>query len=407
MNGSLFFDPVVPYWLAALFVILAVGLCIVRGLTTPLAGAARLLAAAAFAGLLFNPQIRLQERTPLDDIAIIAVDKSASQSLDGRDAVADAAADILRGRLENLGLDVRVTEIDGEEETRLVAGLAAAIADTPRARLAGVFAITDGQATDADDAVSALRGAPDAPIHVLTTGRDSEADRKITLVNAPRYGIVRESVGVTFRVDDVGPDNRPLTDQGEAIVILRVDGEDAFRQPVPIGVEVSFEAPLNRPGDLVIELEAQERPGELTIRNNVAVLPIAAIRDRLRVLLISGEPHAGERVWRNFLKSDPAIDLVHFTILRPLDKNDGALQNELALIEFPQDELFIEKLSEFDLLIFDRYTYRGVMNAFHFDNIARYVETGGAVLIASGPEYIGALSLAPRGGATTEKRGGG
>jgi hypothetical protein len=125
------------------------------------------------------------------------------------------------------------------------------------------------------------------------------------------------------------------------------------------------------------------------------VLPITAIRDRLRVLLISGEPHAGERVWRNLLKSDPAVDLVHFTILRPLDKGSPFEEtDDLSLIPFPQDELFIDKLSEFDLVIFDRYAYRGVLNAYHFDNIARYVEDGGAVLVATGPEYFGPDSLA-------------
>ena len=146
----------------------------------------------------------------------------------------------------------------------------------------------------------------------------------------------------------------------------------------------------------MVELEVEPRPGELTTRNNIAVLPITGIRDRLRVLLISGEPHPGERVWRNLLKSDAAVDLVHFTILRPIEKNDGTPVSELALIPFPQDELFIDKLSAFDLLIFDRYTYRGVLSAYHFDNIARYVDDGGAVLIASGPEFNSGSSLASR-----------
>lgn len=158
---------------------------------------------------------------------------------------------------------------------------------------------------------------------------------------------------------------------------------------------MSFDAPLERPGSLVIELEVEGRPGELTTRNNTAVLPITAIRDRLRVLLISGEPHAGERVWRNLLKSDPAVDLVHFTILRPIEKGSPFEKaDDLSLIPFPQDELFIERLAEFDLVIFDRYGYREVINSFHFDNVARYVENGGAMLVATGPEFAGPDSLA-------------
>ena len=257
-----------------------------------------------------------------------------------------------------------------------------------------MFVITDGQAADAADAETFP--ALEAPIHLMTTGSSNETDRKINLVNAPRYGIVRQSVRVTFRVDDLGPGEILLSDAQTARVTLRIDGEEILSEPVPVGAEAGFDVPLDRPGKVIIELEAEARRGELTTRNNIAVLPITAVRDRLRVLLISGEPHPGERVWRNLLKSDAAVDLVHFTILRPVEKGDNLSVDELALIPFPQDELFIEKLSEFDLLIFDRYTYRGVLTPFHFDNIARFVDNSGAVLIASGPEYNGPLSLAGR-----------
>ncbi|MEO1253227.1 MAG: hypothetical protein AAFW81_12880, partial [Pseudomonadota bacterium] len=321
--------------------------------------------------------------------------ESASQLLDSRDAVTATAAAQLETQIAALdGVDPEVIAFSGEDETRTVNAIRQSVADTPRQRLGAVFVVTDGQASDAADAEDSL--AIDAPVHILTTGAQGETDRKITLVNAPRYGIVRQSVRVTFRVDDLGPDEILLSDSRPVMVTLRIGGEEILREAVPVGTEAGFDAPLDRPGQTVIELEVSERPGELTTRNNIAVLPITAVRDRLRVLLISGEPHPGERVWRNLLKSDPAVDLVHFTILRPIDKNDGTPVDELALIPFPQDELFIDKLDEFDLLIFDRYAYRGVLSSFHFDNIARFVDNGGAVLIASGPEYNSHLSLATR-----------
>jgi len=397
MTGSIIFDPSIPIWALALIGVVSLAIALFSLWRTPWGGMFRLIAVAALFGLLANPQIRSTEKTLLDDIAIIVADKSASQNLDGRNEITVAAVERLRARLTAMGdVETRLVEAVGEEETRLVEAVGAAISDTPRARLSSVFVITDGQASDAEKAASTLKAAADVPVHIMTTGRESEIDRKIILLKAPKYGIVRDSVKISFRIDDLGADNKALASTEQVTVTLRVDGEEIFSRQAPIGPEISFDAPLNRPGELVIELEVAERPAELTTRNNIAVLPITAIRDRLRVLLISGEPHPGERVWRNLLKSDPAIDLVHFTILRPLEKNDGALQHELALIEFPQNELFIEKLTEFDLLIFDRYTYRGVLNAFHFDNIARYVEQGGAVLIASGPEYSGPLSLAAR-----------
>ncbi|MEM9267489.1 MAG: hypothetical protein AAGA78_00935, partial [Pseudomonadota bacterium] len=92
-------------------------------------------------------------------------------------------------------------------------------------------------------------------------------------------------------------------------------------------------------------------------------------------------------------KADSAVDLVHFTILRPPEKQDGVPVFELSLIAFPTRELFMEKVDEFDLIIFDRYRRRGVLPSLYLDNVARYVRDGGAVLIASGPAFAGAESL--------------
>ncbi|MGE0407937.1 MAG: hypothetical protein AB7P23_01595 [Amphiplicatus sp.] len=392
--NAIVFEPLLPLWALGLLAGLA-AVAATAGFIGGARGAVlRLIALAALVALVANPQRRLAEETPLDDIAVIVVDESASQSLDGRGAASKAAADAVEERLKSLGnVEIARLGVEGEEETRLVEGVQDALANIPRGRLGGVFVITDGEAHDAERVADF---ALDAPVHLMLTGRPGEIDRKITLINAPRYGIVREKARIAFRVDDLGPDSTPVGG-GDVAVVLRIDGREVVRESVPIGADVQFDAPLERPGALIIELEAGPRAGELTTRNNIAVLPITAIRDRLRVLLISGEPHPGERVWRNLLKSDPAVDLVHFTILRPIEKGSpNELTSELALIPFPQDELFIDKLTEFDLLIFDRYTYRGVLQSYHFDNIARYVEQGGAVLVATGPEYYGPLSIAAR-----------
>ena len=151
--------------------------------------------------------------------------------------------------------------------------------------------------------------------------------------------------------------------------------------------------PIEHGGPNVIELEAEPGPKELTLENNRAVVVVNGVRDRLRVLLVSGEPHAGERVWRNILKSDPSVDLVHFTILRPPEKQDGTPIRELSLIAFPTAELFDRKLDEFDLIIFDRYNRLGVIPQAYLDNVARYVRNGGAFLEAAGPSFGTPLSL--------------
>ncbi len=137
---------------------------------------------------------------------------------------------------------------------------------------------------------------------------------------------------------------------------------------------------------------------ELTLNNNIFIAEISGIRDRMRVLLITGEPHSGGRSWRNLLKSDPAIDLVQFTILtQPRVKNTNARDTELSLIQFPRRQLFEERLDDFDLIIFDQYQRRSIprMNGLseptipprYFANIAQYVDEGGALLLATGPAF--------------------
>ena len=177
------------------------------------------------------------------------------------------------------------------------------------------------------------------------------------------------------------------------MVTLAIDGAPATTVTVTSGIESELAFTVDHGGPNVLELAAAELPGELTVQNNRAVIVTEGIRDRLRVLLISGEPHPGERTWRNLLKADASVDLVHFTILRPPEKQDGTPINELSLIAFPTRELFSVKIDEFDLIIFDRYQSRGVLPQAYIANIANYVENGGAVLVASGPDYAGPASL--------------
>ena len=148
------------------------------------------------------------------------------------------------------------------------------------------------------------------------------------------------------------------------------------RRTVTPGNTVNAQIPIPHAGPNIVEIEAAPLENELTTVNNRAVVSIDGVRDKLRVLLVSGEPHAGERTWRNLLKSDASVDLVHFTILRPPEKQDGTPINELSLIAFPTRELFQQKIKDFHLIIFDRYARQGVLPIIYFDNIARYVQRG-------------------------------
>jgi hypothetical protein len=380
--SAIAFSPLIPWpWLAGLGgVALALALLgIVRGAR---GGWLRLLPLAVLVAALANPSLVAEDRTPLNDVALVVVDDSLSQSIGDRRAQTDQALETVKERINRLpGLDLRVERVGsspgGDEGTRLFSAVERALADIPRRRLAGVVLITDGRVHDVP---ADLGRALEAPVHGLLTGRPDERDRRLVLGASPGFGLVGKSVVLGLKVEDPGG-------SGEAGVEVRVDGQPYALLNLPLNRDATIEIPVRHAGQTVVELAAEPGPGELSLANNRAAVGISGVRDRLKVLLISGEPHAGERTWRNLLKADPAVDLVHFTILRPPEKDDRTPIRELALITFPVRELFEEKLGDFDLVIFDRYRRRGVLNQGYYENLARYVRDGGALLAAVGPEF--------------------
>jgi len=293
-----------------------------------------------------------------------------------------AAAQALRAQT---GLDVRVREVSGGPDgTALIGALEDALADAPRDRIAGAILITDGQISDAPKDFARLK--PLGPVHALIVGDPKRGDRRIELISAPAFGIVGEPVQIEARVIDpsVGATAR---------VRIIVDGQTVREDAVATGRTFTTTIRTPKRGANLVVVEVDPGPQEISAANNRAAFQLAGVRDRLRVLLVTGEPHPGARVWRNFLKSDPSVDLVHFTILRPPEKPDATPQEELALIAFPREELFVEKLDQFDLIIFDRYQRRSILPFSYFENIARRVEAGGALLVSAGPGDAGEDSL--------------
>jgi hypothetical protein len=384
------FAPLVPpevLWAAiAVAALLAALLIVVRS-----RGALVRAVALAFVALaLANPSFTREDREGLPSVAVVVIDKSPSQSFGDRLAQTEAARAALTQRLANIAnLEVSVVEAgqaDGETDgTRLFAALGAALADVPPDRVAGAVLVTDGRVHDVPAEAAALGFA--APVHALITGHADERDRRVVLVSAPRFSIVGQTQTIAFRIEDRG------VRRGPAQVTVRRDGETLENRTVATGDAVRVDVPIPHAGPNIVEIEASPLDNELTTINNRAVVSIDGVRDKLRVLLVSGEPHAGERTWRNLLKSDASVDLVHFTILRPPEKQDGTPINELSLIAFPTRELFQQKINEFQLIIFDRYARQGVLPIIYFDNIARYVREGGAVLVATGPDYASPTSL--------------
>ncbi len=382
------FAPVLPLWLLGV----AAGLALLA-----LAPAAwrqargvlwRALTFALILLALANPRLVEETRETRPDIALLVVDRSDSARIGNRAAQIEAARQEVEARAGRLpDLELRSVEVPeaGNQGTRLFAAMERALAEIPRTRLAGVIALTDGQVHDIP-AASPI----DAPFHALMPGRPGETDRRLRVIEAPGFGIVGREVEIRVAVDDLGVTNPT----GAARLTIRRDGEAARSESVPVGRDHRIAVPIQRGGPTVVEIEAEARPGEVSTLNNRQVVTINGVRDRLRVLLVSGEPHAGERTWRRLLKADPNVDLVHFTILRPPEKDDLTPLNELALIAFPVRELFQVKLRDFDLIVFDRFSNRGILPAAYLRNIADYVRGGGALLMSTGPEFSGPVSLA-------------
>ncbi|MCS6879152.1 MAG: hypothetical protein N2038_06235 [Geminicoccaceae bacterium] len=380
---SLVFEPHLPWPVLAGLAVLALGLAFwgvvrrARGAWLRTALIVLLLLALA------NPVLRREEREPLEDIVVLALDRSPSQRLGDRPRALERAAATLRERLaETKGIRVKELELAGTPEgTLFLRPLAEALGQLDRARLAAVILVTDGLLHDLPGKPEAA-SAIGAPVHVLLTGRPDEIDRRLVVEQVPSFAMVGEPQRLALGFEDL-----PDAPGGPARVVVRRDGRTMAELDLRPGERRSLPFSLDRAGRTVLEIEVAPREGEIATINNRTAVTINGVRDRLRVLLVSGQPYPGLRVWRNLLKADAAVDLVHFTILRPPEKQDGTPIRELALIAFPARELFELKLHEFDLVIFDRYNRRGLLPLPYLENVARYVEQGGALLEAAGPEF--------------------
>ena len=384
MSASVIFDPLVPWlvlWVLAGLAVVLLALAVWRGLA---GWALRALAAGFLVAALAGPSVQQEDRKALSDIVILVVDRSASQQLSDRAAQTDAAVAAVKAKVAALGnTELRVVTVtDGADNagTLAMTALTDALAQEPKARIAGAIMVTDGQVHDLG-----LAPALPAPLQVLLTGHASDWDRRLVIKNAPAFAIMGEKATLTVRIEDQGLVPAGMGGSVDLTVALDADAPTTFS--VPVGQDLDLPIQLPHAGINVLQLSVKAQAGELTERNNAAVVQINGVRDRLRVLLVSGEPHPGERVWRNLLKSDPSVDLVHFTILRPPDKQDGIPVSELSLIAFPTKELFVDKIKEFDLIIFDRYRMRGILPMSYIDNVVDYVKNGGTVLVAAGPEF--------------------
>lgn len=388
---SIHFAPLLPWaWIATLFVLMLVFFGV--GLWRKKTGTVfRSISTGLFLLALCSPSIHEEDRKPVRDVVAVVVDQSPSQSFGKREErTTEARAYLERTFSPRDDIDIRFVEAPDRNlltnETNLFEALDFALADVPEKRRAGVIFLSDGQIHDVPTNEAEFRNY--GPVHLLLSGDKDEKDRQLLVLEAPSYGIVGKTVTVRYKIEDTDNIN-----ESTAIVTLKDNKNQDEQFAVRTGQELTLELDIEHAGQNVFEIEVAGVDGEITKANNKAAILVNGVRERLRVLLVSGKPHAGGRTWRDLLTSDPSVDLVHFTILREPSKLDATPQNELSLIAFPFRELFEVKLYDFDLIVFDRYRLNRILPDFYFKNIARYVREGGAFLEASGPAFAGEDSI--------------
>ncbi len=400
-------DPYIGFLLILVFTILAILIGLIAFKFYRRSVLLRLIIIAVFMFVFINPSLYEERRETVKNVAAIILDQSFSQSFENRMEVSNNALSYLRERLGKIeNLDVRIAQIPNirqpdiyehsekpsedppdhkaakfQKDTRIFDDLESIMADVPKDRRAGVFVISDGRIHDVPKNTDTLDVGP---VHLLLSGRKNEKDRHIVLIEAPAYGITGQTIDLRLRLVDT-----PNIGAHYAGLTLTDSQGNVRRERVRVNENVSFTLPIAHAGQNVYQIEAETEQGELTDLNNKTGFIVNGVRDRLKVLLVSGRPHAGGRQWRDLLKSDPGVDLVHFTILRDPSKYDPTPKDDMSLIAFPFRELFEVKLYDFDLIIFDRYSVFGILPPQYFENIARYVREGGGFLAAAGPEFAG------------------
>ncbi len=386
-NHAISFDPAAPLWLIAALSIIALALFALSFRGNKAKSFIRFLFSTLLVLFLLQPQLVTENRKPLNDVVLIAADKSQSQNFGKRlETTQNALAKLQENLKQVANLETRIIDVasGAKDETKVFDSMEAALSDVPQNQRAGVILLTDGQVSDNPSADF----SKSTPLFAAITGSKKDKDREIELLNAPGYSVVGETVILKFRIAD---HNIPAS--GTARVTLNMpDGTDMVRD-VEIGEEQEWPINISNAGQNVFELSTPSVDDELSLLNNRAVFTIEGVRSRLHVLLVSGEPYPGARMWRDFLKADPGVDLVHFTILRSPEKVDMTPPSELSLIAFPFQELFERKLKNFDLIVMDRFSLTTALPDFYFQNMARYVENGGAMMEISGPSYVSDTSL--------------
>ncbi len=367
---------------------------------------------AAVVGL---SQPREEEKAALRRLVIIA-DNTESMSVPDAATTAETptrrstrAAEAWRARAafeswrEREGLQLEVVPLDAVTEgppfdpnnpfasptgrrSDLASALEALSADRSVLPLAGVVVVSDGlQRGDQTKVRERLLHAArrtEVPVSTVSVGGSALTDAAVTGIRTGDFAFVENTLVVEVTVDSVGLDGA-LAD-----LELRMDTELIERRPIPLSGDgapqtIEFEFVPDKVGQFIFSARLIPLAQEATPDNNEAIHVVKILRDRVRALHVAGRPDWDVRALRTLLRSDPNVELLSYYILRDFDDISRAVSNErMSLIPFPVDELFMEKLDTFDIIIMQNFDAQ--THGRYLQNIEDFVLGGGALIVIGG-----------------------
>lgn len=370
--------------------------------------------------LLLEPALELRHVQTTPNQAAFLFDSSASMGLPlagGRETPRDRA----QAQLESFSrwiadppadhtprlytFDTDLTPLQGlelpaqplGEGTHILESLEALVRDRDRRDIGGVIVVSDG----ADNGILGHRtpaGEPldldlverlqrlGFPVHTIATSEvDELRDISISAVRHADFAFVRTALEIEVDVEIHGrfEGQIPATlyRNGEPVQTRHFVGDQPGQT-----VTLKFNFTPETIGRELYAISVPVQPGEASADNNQAFFLLRVVRDKIRVMHVAGRPSWDERYLRQLLRGNPNIDLVAFYILRTENSVQRVPQSELALIQFPTDELFRTELASFDLAVFHNFTHVPYGMHGYLRGIARYVRDGGALVMIGGEQ---------------------
>ncbi|HWP58397.1 MAG TPA: glutamine amidotransferase [Candidatus Acidoferrales bacterium] len=356
---------------------------------------------------LFNPTFLESRAAALRQPLVVLIDTSQSMNL---------AADPARAGSESRIEWVKKTLLDGQQpwlqrlardyDLRLYAfgtevkaltpgALAALQADAQGSRIldaldeakkqagaAGIILFTDGIANG--ERAAAETGALSVPVVPVGVGSVAGyVDARLADLSVPRFAFRDREVKLDLAVQAYGLKGKSLAlffNRDRNLISTRtihVD-QDPFEQKIALGYTP------REVGTHSFTLSLAPQTGEEITHNNRKEFKIDVRRDKIRVLTLSGSPSWNYRFLRMALKQDPFIDLVSFVFLRTPTDSVDVPDNQLSLIPFPTDEIFLEELKNFDVVVFEDFSYRSYFNSLYLEKVRDFVRNGGGLAMLGG-----------------------